>query len=161
MAQQADKAETDQRVTEIYSLIISCYSYDKLCRYAATKWGISTRQTDRLIQKARSRMMEITAIKREEAFAEELEFRRHIIQKALDDKKYGLALQAADSRAKLRGLYESLPKAIETVITYGGAVTFDANDNESQDGEAEIAFSDILGESEDISAPASECDQQV
>ena len=41
------------------------------------------------------------------------------------------------------------------------------NENESngerdqQDGEAEIAFSDILGESENISAPASERDQQV
>jgi len=140
MAEKAEKAEIDRRVTEIYSLILSCYSREKICQYAAKKWGISYRSTDRLIQRARSRMMEITAIKREEAYAEEMELRREIIRKALDDKKYQTALQAADSRAKLRGLFEPLSRAIETVIDYGGTVDFTPNSadkNDSKDGESE------------------------
>ena len=137
MAEKAEKAEIDQRVTEIYSLIISCYSREKICQYGSKKWGISYRQIDRLIQRARSRMMEITAIKREEAFAEELELRREIIRKAMDDKKYQTALQAADSRAKLRGLFITLDQAIDTVTAHGFEVSDPSESaiaqNESED----------------------------
>ena len=94
-------------------------------------------------------MMEITSIQREEAFAEELELRREIIRKALDDKKYQTALQAADSRAKLRGLYEYLPRAIETVIDYGGTVDFasDATDKDDQEDKTANPFADLIPES--------------
>lgn len=119
MGKKSDQAEIENRINQIYSLLLACQPYAKIIRYASEKWGISSRQTDTLIQRARKRMMEITALQREEAFAEEMELRREIIRKALDDKKYQTALQAADSRAKLRGLFITLDQAIDTVTAHG------------------------------------------
>jgi len=113
MTKKSDQAEIENRVNQVYSLLLSCQPYAKILRYASEKWGISSRQTDTLIRRARDRMMEITALQRQEAFAEELELRREIIRKALDNNKIQTALQAADSRAKLRGLFIEKPKMDE------------------------------------------------
>lgn len=137
MAKKSDNAEIENRINQVYSLILACYSTEKIVLYASQKWGITRRHTTTLIQRARSRMMEITAIKREEAFAEEMELRREIIRKALDDKKYQTALQAADSRAKLRGLFITLDQAIDTVTAHGFEVSDPSESaiaqNESED----------------------------
>jgi hypothetical protein len=139
MAKKSDNAEIENRINQVYSLILQCYSSEKIVQYAAQKWGINRRQTFVIIQRARSRMMEITAIKREEAFAEEMELRREIIRKALDDKKYQTALQAADSRAKLRGLFITLDQAIDTVTAHGFEVSDPSGsaiaENESEDNQ--------------------------
>jgi hypothetical protein len=139
MAKKSDNAEIENRINQVYSLILQCYSTEKIVRYSAQTWGINRRQTTTLIQRARSRMMEITAIKREEAFAEEMELRREIIRKALDDKKYQTALQAADSRAKLRGLFITLDQAIDTVTAHGFEVSDPSEgaiaENESEDNQ--------------------------
>lgn len=138
MAKKSDNAEIENRINQVYSLLLACHSTEKIVSYASQKWGINRAQTTRYIQRARKRMMEITAIQREEALAEELELRREIIRKAMDDKKYGLAMQAADSRAKLRGLFITLDQAIETVTAHGLEVS-DPTDtiaqNESEDKE--------------------------
>jgi hypothetical protein len=137
MAKKSDNAEIDQRVNQVYSLVLQCYSTEKIVEYSRQVWGINRAQTARYIQRARSRMMEVTAIKREEAFAEEMELRREIIRKALDDKKYQTALQAADSRAKLRGLFITLDQAIDTVTAHGFEVSDPSEsaiaENESED----------------------------
>jgi predicted DNA-binding protein (UPF0251 family) len=124
MAHKSDAAEVDRRVNEIYSLVLAAHSYNKICRYAATKWNISTRQTDRLIKQARDKMRSVLSLGQEEALAEELELRRIIINKTLEDKNYKYALAAAEQRAKLRGLYDDLPRAIATIEKYDGKVTF-------------------------------------
>ena len=77
-------------------------------------------------------MKEVCAIEREEAYAEEMELRREIIRKALDDKKYQTALQAADSRAKLRGLFDKLEQAIDTVTAHGYEVSDPTEITEAQ-----------------------------
>ena len=136
MAKKSDNAEIDQRVNKVYSLILQCHSTEKIVEYSRQIWGINRAQTARYIQRARSRMMEITAIQRQEAFAEELELRREIIRKAMDDKKYQTALQAADSRAKLRGLFITLDQAIDTVTAHGLEVSDPTSaiaQNESED----------------------------
>lgn len=132
MAKKSDNAEIDQRVNKVYLLILQCYSTEKIVEYSRQVWGINRAQTARYIQRARSRMMEVTAIKREEAFAEEMELRREIIRKALDDKKYQTALQAADSRAKLRGLFITLDQAIDTVTAHGYEVSDPTEITETQ-----------------------------
>lgn len=140
MAKKSDNAEIEKRVNQVYSLILQCHSTEKIVAYASQIWGINRAQTTRYIQRARKRMMEITALQREEAFAEELELRREIIRKALDDKKYQTALQAADSRAKLRGLFVTLDQAIDTVTAHGLEVSDPTSaiaQNESEDSKQE------------------------
>lgn len=139
MAKKSDQAEIERRINEVYSLLLSCHSTAKIVQYATQKWGITRRQTDTLIQRARSRMMEITAVKREEAYAEELELRREIIRRALDDKKYQTALQAADSRAKLRGLFNLLDQSINVVTAHGFEVLDPTGQIAEDEGENTIA----------------------
>lgn len=132
MAKKSDNAEIEKRVNQVYSLILQCHSTEKIVAYARQTWGINRAQTTRYIQRARDRMKEVCAIEREEAYAEELELRREIIRKALDDKKYQTALQAADSRAKLRGLFITLDQAIDTVTAHGYEVSDPTEITETQ-----------------------------
>jgi hypothetical protein len=160
MAKKSDNAEIENRINQVYSLILACQPYAKIVRYASEKWGITSRQTDTLIQRARNRMKEISAIHREEAYAEELELRREIIRKALDDKKYQTALQAADSRAKLRGLFITLEQAIGVVTAHGYGLSDATITTSEGEGEPIGAFADILREDPDRVAPITATDQQ-
>ena len=132
MAQKSDKAEIEVRINKVYSLILQCHSSEKIIAYANQNWGINRAQAKTYIKRARAQMKEVCAIEREEAYAEEMELRREIIRKALDDKKYQTALQAADSRAKLRGLFDKLEQAIDTVIAHGYEVSDPTEITETQ-----------------------------
>jgi hypothetical protein len=50
------KAELEQRIDEIYGLLLTRVSHAAICRYAAGKWHITTRQTNRYIARARERI---------------------------------------------------------------------------------------------------------
>ena len=132
MAQKSDNAEIDKRVNKVYSFILQCHSTEKIVEYARQIWGVNRAQTARYIQRARTQMKEVCAIEREEAYAEEMELRREIIRKAMEDKKYQTALQAADSRAKLRGLFDKLEQAIDTVTAHGYEVSDPTEITETQ-----------------------------
>ncbi len=132
MAQKSDNAEMEKRVNKVYSLILQCHSSEKIIAFANQNWQINRAQAKNYIRRARNQMKEVCAIEREEAYAEEMELRREIIRKALDDKKYQTALQAADSRAKLRGLFDKLEQAIDTVTAHGYEVSDPTEITETQ-----------------------------
>ena len=132
MAHKSDNAEIEKRVNQVYSLILQCHSSEKIIAYANQNWRINRAQAKNYIRRARNQMKEVCAIEREEAYAEEMELRREIIRKAMEDKKYGLALQAADSRAKLRGLFDKLEQAIDTVTAHGYEVSDPTEITETQ-----------------------------
>lgn len=132
MAHKSDNAEIEKRVNKVYSLILQCHSSEKIIAYANQNWRINRAQAKNYIRRARTQMKEVCAIEREEAYAEEMELRREIIRKAMEDKKYGLALQAADSRAKLRGLFDKLEQAIDTVTAHGYEVSDPTEITETQ-----------------------------
>ena len=101
MATKTTKAELESRISQIYKLIIIGSSRQKILQYASKKWGeLSDRTVDGYIASARKLMMQNLEIDRTVALAEELELRREIIFQAMQDKKYQIALQASDSRAK-------------------------------------------------------------
>ena len=50
------KVELEQRIEEIYGLLLTRVSHATICRYAASKWHITTRQTNRYIARARERI---------------------------------------------------------------------------------------------------------
>ena len=132
MAHKSDNAEIEKRVNQVYSLILQCHSSEKIIAYANQNWRINRAQAKNYIRRARTQMKEVCAIEREEAYAEEMELRREIIRKAMEDKKYQTALQAADSRAKLRGLFDKLEQAIDTVTAHGYEVSDPTEITETQ-----------------------------
>ena len=124
MTTKSTKTEIEQRVSQIYKLLVIGTSRHQILQYASKKWGgISDRSVDGYIASARKLMMQNLEIDRTVALAEELELRREIIFQAMQDKKYQIALQASDSRAKLRGLFMSLELAIDTVTAHGYEVS--------------------------------------
>jgi hypothetical protein len=52
---RSTKAEVSQRIDEIYMLLLTRLSHAAICRHAAGKWQVTTRQTDRYIARARER----------------------------------------------------------------------------------------------------------
>lgn len=124
MATKTTKSEIEIRVSEIYKLLIIGTSRPAILQYASKKWGeISDRSVDSYISQARKLMTKELSDDRAVALGEEIELRRHIIQNALEDKKYQIALTAADSRAKLRGLFLPLEMAIDVVVSHGYEVS--------------------------------------
>jgi hypothetical protein len=124
MATKTTKSEIEIRVSQIYKLLVVGTSRPQILQYASKKWGeISDRSVDSYISQARKIMMQNLEIDRTEALAEELELRREIIFKAMQDKKYQIALSAADSRAKLRGLFLPLELAIDCCVAHGYEVS--------------------------------------
>lgn len=55
-SERPTKAELEQRIDEIYGLLLTRVSYRSICRYASAKWHVTTRQTDRYIALARERI---------------------------------------------------------------------------------------------------------
>lgn len=141
MATKTTKSEIEIRVSQIYKLLVIGTSRLAILQYASKKWGeISDRSVDSYIATARKLMMQSLEHDRAEALAEELEFRREIIFHAMQDKKYQIALSAADSRAKLRGLFMPLEMAIDCCVAHGYEVS---DPTEITDNTADT-FADIL-----------------
>ena len=148
------KIERATRINEIYKLLIVGASRPAILQYAAKTLGeISDRSVDSYMADVRKLMVSELQEDRQIALAEEIELRRFIIQKALADKKYQTALSAADSKAKLLGLFDSLDRALNIVMAYGFTVvdSRDAQQNQviANDNPA-LAFADILGVSDEI-----------
>jgi hypothetical protein len=53
---RSTKAEIGQRIDEIYMLLLTRVNHAAICRHAAGKWQVTTRQTDRYIARARERI---------------------------------------------------------------------------------------------------------
>lgn len=69
---RSTKAEHDQRVDEIYGLLLSRVSYASICRYASQRWQVTPRQTDRYIGAARQRILELLGPDQREQLAKAL-----------------------------------------------------------------------------------------
>ena len=124
MTTKSTKTEIEQRVSQIYKLLVIGTSRHQILQYASKKWGgLSDRSVDNYIASARKLMMQNLEIDRAKALSEELELRREIIFRAMSDQKYQIALQASDSRAKLRGLFMSLEQAIDCCVAHGYEVS--------------------------------------
>ena len=52
-------AELEQRIDEVYQLLLHRVGYQAICRHCAGEWQLTARQTDRYIEKARERIFEL------------------------------------------------------------------------------------------------------
>lgn len=160
------KAERATRINEIYKLLIVGTPRPAILQYASENWGeISDRSVDSYIADVRKLMVKELQDNRQIALAEEIELRRHIINQALTDKKYQTALQAADSRAKLLGLFESLDRAVSVVLACGYVVIDPRVPAQNTDLDHSNPFADILGSDaipfDDVLARANEIEPTI
>lgn len=139
MIPKGGKTEIEQRVNEVYNLLLSRANRTQILEYARKKWGeIGNSTVDVYINRARKLIQKDTSEDRKANLAEHIATRNQLYQIALKKNKLQTCLQILDSTAKIQGLYESLPRAIETVIDYGGTVDFSSDapsKNDSEDGD--------------------------
>lgn len=141
-------AEVDQRVNEVYLLLLRRESRQTICRYARTAWGVSEDQADRYTKRARELMREDATAEREDAIAEHIALRKDLFNKAYKDQKWAIAFQVAMDECKLRGLYFRLEDHIRMAIAGGYKVVAPGSpeDQALRDANAGVEFEVEIGE---------------
>jgi hypothetical protein len=119
MGKKSSETEVEARVGAVYKLLLQRETNATIYRFVTHKWGVSERQAQIYIQRARDRMMEELKIGRQEALAEHLALRRDLYSQAVKLKQPAVALQVAGDEAKLRGLYYSLDDHLRAVLDAG------------------------------------------
>lgn len=103
---RASQAEVSLRVKQIAKLLIDGHPRYRIVQIASEQWGVSDRRVDAYIAKARQ-------IIQEECRSDLVEWRalhiarcEDLYQRAIKNKKDGLALQALINQGRILGLYE-------------------------------------------------------
>ncbi len=116
---KSTEAEVEQRIQEIYLLLLRRENRQTICRYARSKWGVSDDQADRYTKAARELMRQEATAEREDAIAEHIALRKDLFNKAYKDQKWAIAFQIAGDECKLRGLYFTLEDHVRMAIAAG------------------------------------------
>ena len=124
MAKKSGKVEFEQRVSEVYELLLNGYERPYIVRYGGEKWGVSDRQIEKYMRLAQGVLLEEIKSDRSNLLAKEVGQRNFLYRKAVRDGSWASAQQIADSRAKLLGLFDKpkdmpLLTAINTLMREG------------------------------------------
>lgn len=104
---KSDVAEIDRRINSVFELLCQGEDSAGILQYAAKEWGVTNRQGYTYLTRARKLLDEQLAEQRDSLLAQELALRNRIIRDAMRAGKPQIALNAADSRAKLFGLFDA------------------------------------------------------
>lgn len=96
--------ETKFRVDAVYKLLSEAWSRQQIVQFAATEWGVSPRQTDTYIQRARELLLADAEMQRPAWLAEALGRLRNYEQQAARRGQMQTAVNALGMQAKLIGM---------------------------------------------------------
>lgn len=113
------RVQIEERINEVYMLLLQKEPTQKIWAYATKKWGISNRQCDRYIASAHQRMIDDLKKDRHLLLAKAIAERNDLYRLARKEYKYFTCLQIADSRDKLLGLDFGLEDHIKGVLAAG------------------------------------------
>lgn len=131
-------AEVEQRVNQIYMLLLQGEPREKICQYASQNWGITSRQTDRYITSARQRMTQALDVDRETLRGQAIAQRNDLYRLAYKERKYFTSLQILDSRDRILGLFDDINTHIQIVEAAGYEVRNPATETEDGDPAGEL-----------------------
>lgn len=98
-------AEQEARISEVINHLLSGSRRIEVVQYAAKMWGISTRQSDKLIANATAWIKASTAKTRDEWIADHLSSMAFVYRAAESAGDHHAAIKARQEIAKLLGLY--------------------------------------------------------
>ena len=101
MARKCNNTESDQRVNAVYSLLLRAHSRRQIIQFAAETWGISERQTDVYIARARQLLSLDAELERPQWLEAALARLQDYERRASDKEQLGTALVALEKQAKL------------------------------------------------------------
>jgi len=118
MATKAGRAEVEQRVGEVYELLLTRTSHRTICRYASAKWGVTSRQTERYIRQARSKLSEVAAVDQAEELAKAKGLYEQIIARQMSGGDLRGARGTLDKLVELLGLASPAKLAVYDFASY-------------------------------------------
>lgn len=96
--------EVENRVRQVFELLLKGFQRSGIVQYCSKNFGISSRQTDELMQRARAQIREINKEENSELAAKIILNYWKIFRKTQDKEDYHLAMQALERIGKLKGL---------------------------------------------------------
>ena len=101
MARKSTKDEIQNRVNEVYGLLLRAWNHNQIVQYGSEKWGVSERQVRDYLAEARKLIALDAELERpqwlEAAVARLQEYER----RASDKEQLGTALMALEKQARL------------------------------------------------------------
>lgn len=107
MAKKTNSVEHQQRISEVYELLLAQASRMKIIQYASKKWGIVERSADELIAKAKKILLEEQQEDRGDLFEKHLQMKRDLYMRAFTDKNWALCNSIERDIAEFCALYPS------------------------------------------------------
>jgi hypothetical protein len=106
MAKKSDKHEIDRRVNEVVKLISSAKTSSYVHRYTAEEWGVSRRQSEVYLARAREIIRADYSIERHDFLASRLALLDKIVDSSINTKQHSNAVGALKLQAQLTRLLE-------------------------------------------------------
>ena len=110
------KAELEQRVDEVYQLLLHRVGYQAICRHCASKWQLTARQSDRYIAKARERVFALLKPSQREQLAKALGAYDVIFAKQMASGDWRGARATLKDIVELLGLAAASRRKIELTL---------------------------------------------
>ena len=101
---KSTKVEINHRVNAVYKLLAEGHSRTQIVQFCADKWGITERQGDTYIARARDKLLEDVEMDRPAWVAEALQRLRMLEQKAAKKNQTQSAINSIALQARLIGI---------------------------------------------------------
>lgn len=144
---KASKAEFENRINEVFSMLVIGATTAHIVRYSSETWGVTRRQTEKYIARATERLKKLATIDREVEVSKAIKRYEMIFQKALKDGQYYAAINAQKELCKLLAL--NMPAQIQ--VEHTGTVEHEHVNREQRIREIET----ILNRARDRDNPRS------
>ena len=104
MTKRATKVELSQRVLALVELIATGHSTSSLLRFATAEWGISTRQAEAYVHKARAVIIADIDQDRRQVLAELIASCKIVMRDAIKAQQYNNVIGAVNTLTRLARL---------------------------------------------------------
>ena len=107
MPKRSDKAEVDRRIHTVVKLLSSAKTSSYVHRFAAEEWGVSRRQSEVYLARAREIIKDDYSVERSDFLGTRLALLDEIIEASIRCKQHSNAVGALKLQAQLTRLLES------------------------------------------------------
>ena len=101
---RSTKVETEHRVNTVYKLLSEGNSRSQVIQFCSEKWGVTDRQGDTYMARAREKLLADCEMERPAWIAEALQRLRTYEQAAYKEKQNQTAINSIQAQAKLIGI---------------------------------------------------------
>ena len=101
MAKKSTNAEIDDRVNQVYDLLLKAYSRTQIVRFCSESWDVGERQAENYMARARQLMQLDAELERPQWLAAAIARLQDYERRASDKNQISIALKALEDQAKL------------------------------------------------------------